>query len=371
MSAAAKRTPRGLALLLLALTVLPGGLSAAGTPRHTVVAIAGDAFLLNGEPTFKGRTWQGHRIEGLLPNARLVQGIFDDLNPETRGQWAYPDTGRWDAERNTREFIAAMPEWRRHGLLAFTLNLQGGSPYGYSKAQPWHNSAFAADGGLRADYLARLTRILDRADELGMVVILGLYYFGQDERLSDEAAVRRGVAEAVQWVLAQGYTNVMIEIANECTQSYDHPILKPDRVGELIACAQSFQRDGRRLLCSVSYRGGVVPSAEVAQLADFLLLHGNGVADPAGITRMAEATRALPGARTKPVVFNEDDHFAFDRVDNNFLAALRAHASWGYFDYRLKDEPFACGFQSVPADWRISSDRKRAFFSLLKQVTGQ
>jgi hypothetical protein len=353
------------------LAVLLGGLPAAAAPRYTVVTIAGESFLFNGDPTFHGRTWQGHRVEGLLPNARLVQGIFDDLNPATRGQWAYPDTGRWDAERNTSEFIAAMPDWRRHGLLAFTLNLQGGSPYGYSKAQPWHNSAFAADGRLRADYLARLARILDRADELGMAVILGLYYFGQDERLGDEAAVRRGVAETVQWVLAQGYTNVLLEIANETGPGYDHPILRPDRVAELITYARSFQREGRRLLCSVSYRGGVVPSAAVAQCADFLLLHGNGVADPAGITRMVAATRALPGAAAKPVVFNEDDHFAFDRPDNNFLAALRAHASWGYFDYRMKDEPFGCGFQSVPADWRISSDRKRAFFSLLQEVTGQ
>ena len=120
----------------------------------------------------------------------MVQGIFDDLNPETRPMWAYPDTGRWDPERNTREFLAAMPEWRRHGLLAFTLNLQGGSPQGYSKGrQPWHNSAITAEGELRPEYLGRLERILDRADELGMVVILGVFYFGQDERLKDEAAV--------------------------------------------------------------------------------------------------------------------------------------------------------------------------------------
>ena len=105
-------------------------------------AIQGDAFLINGKPTYKGRTWNGKKIEGLLLNSRMVQAIFDDLNPETRGKWAYPDTEKWDADRNTREFVAAMPEWRKHGLLAFTLNLQGGSPQGYSKDQPWHNSAF-------------------------------------------------------------------------------------------------------------------------------------------------------------------------------------------------------------------------------------
>jgi hypothetical protein len=38
------------------------------------------------------------------------QGIFDDLNPETRARWAYPDTKKWDPDRNTREFVAAMPQ---------------------------------------------------------------------------------------------------------------------------------------------------------------------------------------------------------------------------------------------------------------------
>ena len=42
---------------------------------------------------------------------------------------------------------------------------------------------------LRRDCLDRLEAILDRADELGMVAIVGYFYFGQDERLRDEAAV--------------------------------------------------------------------------------------------------------------------------------------------------------------------------------------
>ena len=184
--------------------------------RRTAVAIAGDAFHINGKPTYQGRTWKGHKIEGLLLNSRMVQATFDDLNPETRGNWAYPDTKAWDADRNTREFIAAMPEWRRHGLLAITLNLQGGSPQGYSKDQPWHNSAFAAAGALRPEYLARLERVLDRADELGMVVIVGFFYFGQDERLRDEAAVIAATEAATNWLLDQGYPNVLVEVNNEC-----------------------------------------------------------------------------------------------------------------------------------------------------------
>ena len=80
----------------------------------TTVTIEGDKFLLNGRPTYEGRTWKGKKIEGLMMNSRMVQGIFDDLNPATVSRWAYADTGRWDAERNTREFLAAMPAWRAH-----------------------------------------------------------------------------------------------------------------------------------------------------------------------------------------------------------------------------------------------------------------
>jgi hypothetical protein len=79
---------------------------------------------------------------------------------------------------------------------------QGGSPQGYSQGrQPWHNSAITAGGELRPDFMGRLGRILDLADELGMVAILGLFYFGQDERLGGEAAVLRAVDGAADWVL--------------------------------------------------------------------------------------------------------------------------------------------------------------------------
>ncbi|MEJ5171803.1 MAG: hypothetical protein WHU10_12510, partial [Fimbriimonadales bacterium] len=186
-------------LPLVASAVVGGATGAA----PTVVEIRGEEFWIDGKPTLQGRVWRGMNLQGLLPNARLVQGIFDDRNPETRSRWAYPDTGRWDPERNTDEFVRAMPEWRRHGMLAFTINLQGGSPEGYSQSQPWHNSAFEADGTLRTDYLARLSRILREADRLKMAVILGLFYFGQDERLHDEAAVVQGVRNAVRWVLGE------------------------------------------------------------------------------------------------------------------------------------------------------------------------
>jgi len=346
--------------LVIALATL--AISALGASK-TVVTIRGDQFYINDQPTYKGHTWNGHKIEGLLLNSRMVQGIFDDANPETVKRWAYRDTGKWDPERNTREFLAAMPEWRKHGLNSFTVNLQGGSPEGYSKEQPWNNSAIAADGSLRPEYMGRLKRILNKADDLGMAVILGIFYFGQDERVKDEEAVKKAVDNTVDWVMENGYRNVLIEVDNECNVTrYDHEILKPSRIHELIERVKARKRGGQRLLVSTSYGGNKVAEENVVRSADFILLHGNGVKDPKRISQMVKQTRAVAGYTPKPIVFNEDDHFDFDKPDYNMLGAMREYASWGYFDPE--------GYQSPPINWDLDTNRKKSFFTRLKEVTG-
>jgi hypothetical protein len=67
------------------LASLPAAVAAA--PSKTKISIDGDRFLINGRPTYAGRTYKGMKIEGLLMNSRMVQGIFDDLNPVTRSRW--------------------------------------------------------------------------------------------------------------------------------------------------------------------------------------------------------------------------------------------------------------------------------------------
>ena len=345
-------------------------LETAAPKRQTEVSIRGEDFYINGQPTYKGRVWNAHRIEGLLLNSRMVQGIFDDLNPETTNRWAYPDTRKLDSNRNTSEFIAAMPLWRTNGLLAFTLNLQGGSPYGYSREQPWRNSAFAPDGSLRPEYFARLACILDRADELGMVVILGYFYQAQDRILTNETAVLSAVDNATVWVLDHGYRNVIVEINNECDQHYINEILQPLRVHELVARVRHTERNGFHLLASTSY-SGPLPKENVVTNAGFILVHGNGLRQqPQRVTDSIEKIRAMLD-HPKPIVFNEDDNYNFEQPMNNFVAAVGEHASWGYFDYRRKDENFNEGFQSAPGDWTIGSERKREFFRLVSEMTGE
>jgi len=264
-----------------------------------------------------------------------------------------------------------MKLWHDNGLLSFTINLQGGSPYGYSNAQPWYNSAYHEDGSLRADYMARLKKILDRANELGMVPIVGLFYFGQDEHLKDEQAVKNAVINVVDWMFEKNYRNILIEIDNECDiKSYDHEILKPGRVSELIDLVKYRTKNGYRFLVSTSYGGGSIPRTNVVRSADFILIHGNGVTVPDTIASMIRKTKRVEGFTPKPIIINEDDHFDFEKGKNNFTVAISNYASWGYFDYRMKDESFESGYQSVPVDWGINSERKKNFFRLLKEITG-
>ncbi len=341
---------------------------ARATGRRTKVEIKGDQFFLNGKPTYPGRTWEGHKIEGLLMNARTVQAIFDDENPETAALWKYPDTGRWDPDRNTAEFVAALPEWRRHGLLSFNVCLQGGNPQGYRKDQPWKNNAFRPDGSLKPAYLARLEKVLNAADRLGMVPQLCLFYFGQDQYFEGDEAIRRGVRSIIRWLHARNYRHLLLEIANECNNGkYDQPLLKPNRIVELFDLARDEFRGGYPYPVGTSFTGGIIPPANIVEASDYLLLHGNGVKDPKRIAQMVEETRKVPGYFPMPILFNEDDHFDFDKPVNNYTEAVKQYASWGILD--IGENNYRDGHQSPPVNWGLSTDRKRQFFELTKRIT--
>jgi hypothetical protein len=350
----------------------------------TTVGIDGAHFIVDGAPANQGRVLPDPSgaipLDGLLLNSRMINGAFDDLNAETRVMWAYPDTGVWDPDRNTAEFIAAMAQWKADGLDAFTLGIQGGSPQGYSVEQPWDNPGFDADGVLLKAYAERLARIIDVADRLGLVVILDLFYHGQERHLRDEDVIRTAVVNACAWVLDRGWRNVLIEIANEVnipSHYTQHAILRGPRIHELVALAQSVVVDGRRLLVGSSF-AAIPPygTPEMAATADFMLVHGNGTSYPERLAEMVTEVRALAGYRGQPVIFNEDDHFDFDVDLNHMRVALRAGASWGFFDPGsvtvFPPKPtlgdYGRGYQAVPVNWGVTTPTKAGFFATLRTV---
>jgi hypothetical protein len=114
----------------------------------------------------------------------------------------------------------------------------------------------------------------------------------------------------------------------------------------------------------------IVQGDKVVRASDFLLLHGNGQNRPEQIVTLIRKTRSVPGYRSMPVLINEDDHYDFDQAQNNLTAAVNEYVSWGFFDYRHRGDGFDEGFQSPPANWGLSSARKKAFFTKIGEITG-
>jgi len=358
----------------------------------TEVSIFGTEFLIDGVPTYAGRSFEGHCIQGLLFNVRAVQATFDDANPETRRYWAYPDAGEWDPERNVRELCAALPLWRDHGVLGFTINFQGGGPlYVPEIYGRYDNNGFTPDGELEDAYADRAARVLEQADRLGMVVIVGLFYWVSLNRMRDESAVWRAADQALAFLESTGRRNLLVEIANEVDVVARHTpydILGPARVHEMLTRLREAHPG---LLYSTS-GGGInvetgegMPSPELVERSDFVLLHGNGTRPPQ-LTAGIRAVQAMPAYERdpKPIVVNEDSP-AVPNMD----AAWRNGASWGYYDQGFEgqaDDPYVHyaprprwntgpyeelnGFQTPPVNWTINTPFKRAFFERVAEVTG-
>lgn len=326
------------------------------------VSFDGEAVCINGAPTFPGTS-----LEGLLPNLRTVNATFDD----TLGQVDWWDDdgrftgnghagyGQWrsarSAKANTQRFIKALPQYRAHGILAVNLNFQGGHPlmsrqdieegHGSAGRRPdghrdfYHNSGFHADGTMDEAYAERICSVIEACDRLGMVVVLQLFYFGQDTALRDETAVCAAVDHAVDLVCVRGFTNVLVEIANEVMHGhYHHDVLMADRVHELInqARTRARQRHGVPLLVSTSeaamlHNWHPAEIERVFSCADFILCHGGDnvetgrVGDTSDVVDKVEYLRAQPWFQQapKPIVLNESDGPEACR------AAMERHVSFG------------------------------------------
>jgi CubicO group peptidase (beta-lactamase class C family) len=276
--------------------------STAASSGETQVTISGTRWLMNGRPTYGGSP-----AEGLLMNVRMVNAVFED-------------TGRpdFDAEANTDEFVRRIPEYVGRGMRAFTLCLQGGMP-GYEGAV---NSAFSPDGSLRELYLRRVQRVVEECDRQGAVVILGCYYQRQDQILRDEAALRRGVVNVANWIKANRYRNVVLEIANEYGHGgFNHPALKSAE-GQ-VALMRLARETVPGLLVSTSGLGHGRADEAVANAADFLLIHYNN-------TPLDQIPGRIDALKKfgKPVVCNEDVKTGQQGAEAARVSVERG-ASWG------------------------------------------
>jgi hypothetical protein len=311
----------------------------------TAIAIQDEQFLINGELTYAEIPEAGPQVHGLLMNARFIQGIFDDrANPS---RFARFGCATWDPEENTDRLIAALPEWHAHGLRAFTVGLQGGGPCFTIDNATIDNNLFGADGTeFDPAYAGRLDRLIRGADAVGMAVIVSYFYGSQACRIKDGKGIRAAVVNASRFLRDSGYTNVLIEVANENNIGSfdDHPIVQ---TGEGMSSLIDLARDesgGLPVGCS---GGGGYAHPEICRASDFILIHGNGCTRQSYYDLIRRVRDWSPG---KPVVCNEDS-----QAIGQLGVALNTRSSWGYYNNMTKQEP--------PADWSITPGED-SFFAL-------
>jgi len=315
----------------------------------TVLRIEGTDFYINGKKVYEEIDGSRPESHGLLMNARFIQGIFDDSEEPGRFN-RFGQT--FDPERNTDDLIAALPEWYAHGLRAFTVGLQGGGPCYTLFNEKLNNNPFGTDGtSLDPAYADRLDRLIRAADEIGMVVIVSYFYFFQAERLSNGRAVLEATRTASRFLKEGGYTNVIIEIANEHDLTKKHSLLEhPEGIVALMEIARN-ESGGLPVGCS-----STAPSIseEVAQESDVVFYHGNGRTRQQYYNDVCQLRTWAPNA---PIVCNEDS-----QALGNMEVALRLRTSWGYYNNLTKQEP--------PTDWRITAGEDRFFAHRMAKSIG-
>jgi hypothetical protein len=304
-----------LASLLTAAALLAGCASVSDSDFHTAVSVEDDGWRINGRIVHAGSP-----AEGLLMNLRMVNTVLEDHGPNAREY-----LGDFHPDENTDRFIARIPEYRDHGVLAFTVSLQGGHT-GYEQVL---NSAFNTDGSLRPEYMRRVARVVEACDRNGVVVILTAFYQRQhwhERALAGREALLNAVENMARWVDDRGYTNVVLEISNE----YSHGgfrhwndgewLRSPEGQVELIRHARAA---APRLLVSTSDGGHGRMHEMIAEVADFILIHFNN-------TGLEDIPERIETVRTygKPVVCNEDDKIE-DVGAEALRLSVRHGAAWG------------------------------------------
>lgn len=308
----------------------------------TNLSIQGEKFLINDKLIYSEIDGSNPNAHGLLMNARFIQGVFDDKADRAR----YNRFGRtFDPEQHTDDMIAALPEWYKYGLRAITVGFQGGGPCFTVNNDTIDNNPFGEDGTtLDPAYAARMDRVIRAADDLGMVVIVSYFYGSQTARLRDGKAVRNAVTTASNFLRDGGYTNVIIEVANEhdVPQFLDHPLVyEPEGVAALCDLARA-ESGGLPVGCSG--RGGSVYQ-QIAEASDVIIIHGNGCSRQR-LYNMIEKVRSWELDR--PIVCNEDSQ-AIGQMEVTY----KTQTSWGYYNNMTKQEP--------PADWSVTKGEDTFF----------
>lgn len=317
----------------------------------TNLTVKDTLFSINGNLTYSEIPNCPKEYHGLLMNSRMIQGVFDDKANSSR----FNRFGKiFNAENNTNELISALQQWYDSGLRAITVGFQGGGPCFTIDNYTIENNPYSSDGKtIDSAYLARMKKILTVADDIGMIVIVSLFYGSQSRFFSDDLAIMHAVKTASNWLRDEKFTNVIIEIANE----HDVPCFKRNPVVynecEVVSLMEIARRESGGMPVGCSGMGGTFHK-EIICASDVVLIHGNSLTRQYFYNLIQKVKSVKPNT---PIVCNEDS-----QAISNMTVAMREGVSWGYYNNMTKQEP--------PVYWDITKGEDEFFACRMALMLG-
>lgn len=114
------------------------------------------------------------------------------------------------SDKATGDLIEHLDEYRSFGVNTVSVFVMG-SRYGNVKG-------YLEDASLNPIYMERLARIIEAADDRGMIVLVGCLYWGGSTAKWEswtQKEANRAVANTIQWLSDHNYRNVFIDVDNE------------------------------------------------------------------------------------------------------------------------------------------------------------
>jgi len=354
-------------------------------------------YLREGKGAWK-KTYSGPGFRpgaaGRLMNVRVAQAVVHD-------EWLTEEA--FDPEKNTERVIAALDDYKKHGILSISVSLQGANaayertahikrtrPYKLGPGNGMSMSAYESDGSLKPRWMARTLQLARELDKRGMVLNLVYFYAYQDEALSGPEAIDKATVATTDWLIANNVRNCIIEIANEYNGGdFDYNRYIERAMGHLIQLAKSRFVEKKaefRLPVSASSNGEVKPGEQIMKVADgvrdyadLVLTHGNHLSPEVKRKRVKElaSNRGVPG----PIVINEDDigretTLAHLKLELGSCDAIwESGGSWGYMPWvQFQIWPFVDyrpGSSAVVTDEMPVPERNRAYFKAVLEHVAQ
>jgi hypothetical protein len=157
----------------------------------------------------------------LLPLSTLQQCAKNDFVFSVKGDKTYLNdqeiivaglrcSNALYSEKSTKELINQLDEYKSYGVNTVSVYIMG-SRFGNFKG-------YLEDGSLNPEYSDRLAKIIEAANEKGMIVLVGCLYWGGSTAKWEswtQKEANTAVANTIKFLKENNYRNVFVDIDNE------------------------------------------------------------------------------------------------------------------------------------------------------------